>query len=242
MNKIFEVFTVLFVSLIQPKQVVAAIIPPPVAQIKILNSYNSNVNRNNLINAGTVISTNSNGYLEASVVPFGVNLIKLWPSSQLQLLSSGSGINGARTIVFNVRGQARFYTRLTNPYSEVKVCLGAGRGCAKLYSNVKIKEIENGKYVLGTNKGRAIVQDEAEKLEPAIVSTGQYSIMEKDGVFSFPKKVNLKNTHFITHQTKTVKTYDTLPGYSILTSNKITKKAQIIVGVPFKILSPLDDK
>lgn len=214
--------------------------PPPIAQIEIENSHGANVARGDRIPVGQIIQTAKNGQVEGNVNSFGVSFFRLSGLSMLSIRDYGFAFGGARTLTLALKGEAYIRTRpSTHRESWVRVCL-KGKGCAKLNSGVKFRELADGRSVVGVREGRAIGQDVDEKLPPVEISARQFSIVNTDGRFSPPQKVGKSQGYRIFSQSKTVINAQASEGYRLQYGNTIGDAIQIPKGLLFKVLSPLD--
>lgn len=229
---------------------VAQVSSPPPAEILIEKAYDSNVNVGESYGAGAVVHANGPRYFKgrfsnggevfASIKPYGIYSLNLFPNSSASITRSGLTAAGGRYLRITVKGKVRASTFRHNPNSQIEVCFGGTSGCSFLESSVKIRELDSGRFVIGVTTGLMTLFDDKE-LSKVPVPAGYYSIMEKNGIASTPKKPTKGDGIRIETQTKAVKALRITEGYEVQVGGKtFTSWVQIPNGLPYTVISPLN--
>jgi hypothetical protein len=223
----------------------------PIAELLVIKAADANVRPGQRVGVGQTIRTNGprvvdgrlslGGSAEATLWAWGVRRVVLSKSSTLSIRSYAICFGGGRILELNLKGEGYIQTRpLTQACSAVKVCLGVGRGCVALRSSARVREFRDDEYVVGVTEGQGLGQDADGKLQPVPILAGQYSLMSADGAFSPAKTVQKSKGYRVLTRTKAVQSLQALDGYQLMVGGQAMEFAQIPVGVPFEVRSPLD--
>jgi hypothetical protein len=225
-------------STVRSDQAIA--LAPPEAKMRINYAVNSNVKVGDVLRVGLVAATGQNGFLNADAWDWGVSKVMLFPNSSVSIQSFGYAIAGGRVLELSIKGKARIFVRyLTQSSSKVKACFN-NRGCIILRSAANVKEIEDGRFVVGLIEGHGIAQDYEEKTPVVELLPHFFSIMAIDGSFSPAKKVDSAKGYRIFPQTRTMQILRAEEGYEIVSGRFSGKWLQLSKNARFKIVTPLD--
>ena len=164
-----------------------SVVASPEPSITVKSAIAANTKSGAKVFAGNAITTGKAGTVTGDFNWGGVRSLTILPSSSMELTTWGNKSGGARFTELYVTGEVLIEVQTVNPATEVKVCFKnrwGKTGCSKLASSVRIAPTPSGAAVVGVQEGNISVQDKDENTPPVRVTSGQYSILGKDGSFS----------------------------------------------------------
>jgi hypothetical protein len=168
---------------------------------------------------GQPIKTGKSGVVNALLSWGGVRSISVLPNTSFMFSQWGYREKGGRYVQLDVdgeKGEALVSVLTINPSSLVKACFRnrwSKIGCAVLRSKVRIADLSSGESLLAVEEGHVTAYSSEGNAASVEVRAGQYSIFDKDALFSPPQSINSPGFLLQVGRSRAVGVWQALPGW-----------------------------